>query len=241
MNYIINFKPLIINNVNEEKISEIEYKIVNNISITKEEIKYLLNYIIYMTRYKINPKLDNYENKCDLSQSIIYYYFKQLNCNMKLCMTQNVITNNVIGHSFLITTLLVDNKKENYLIDPTYIQFFTKEKCNNNRYFINPNHPHNILLTPDPGYFIKQEDIPHIKSLINQGYEKLTEDIARIYGDSFYNTKVGEIDRKIKTIPGKIYINAFIKGKENISKTIIELEKNNLIIEPLYINKKRIK
>ena len=53
-------------------------------------------------------------------------------------MTQNVITNNIIGHSFLVISFSVNNKKEIYLIDPTYVQFFKKEKCNDNRYFINP-------------------------------------------------------------------------------------------------------
>lgn len=241
MNYIIDFNPIVINNVNEEKISEIEYKIINNISISKEEIKYLLDYIIYLTRYKINSNLDNYENKCDLSQSMIYYYFQQLNCNIYPCMTQNVITSNIIGHSFLVISLLVDDKIENYLLDPTYIQFFTKEKCNNNKYFLNPNPPYNILITPDPGYFIKQEDLLIINNLINQGYETLTEDIARIYGDSFYNTKTGELEKNFKSIPGNIYINAFLKGKESISKTITELEESNLLIEPIYTDKKRIK
>lgn len=241
MAYIIDFKPTIIKNINKEKISEIEYKIINRISINKEEVKYLLDYIIYLTRCKINSNLDNYEYKCDLAQSMLYYYFQKLNCNVSLCMTQNVITNNIIGHSFLVINLLMDNQSTNYLIDPTYIQFFTKEKCNDNKYFINPNYPHNVLITPDPGYFIKKEDISKIKSLINQGYEVLTEDIARIYGDSFYNTKTGEFDKNFKSIPGNIYINAFLKGKENISKTLEELEESNLNIEPIYIDKKRIK
>lgn len=241
MNYIIDFKPIVINDIDEEKISEIEYKITNNIFISKEEVKYLLDYVIYLTRYKINSNLDNYENKCDLAQSMLYYYFKELNCNIYPCMTQNVITNNIIGHSFLIINLLVNNQKVNYLVDPTYIQFFTKEKCSDNKYFINHNPPYNILITPDPGYFIKKEDIQLIKDLINKGYETLTEDIARIYGDSFYNTKTGESDKNFKSISGNIYINAFLKGKENISKTIIELEENNLIIAPIYKDKKRIK
>ena len=63
MDYIIDFKPTIIKNIDKEKISEIEYKIINRISITKEEVKYLLDYIIYLTRYKINSNLDNYEYK----------------------------------------------------------------------------------------------------------------------------------------------------------------------------------
>lgn len=241
MDYIIDFKPPIIKNINKEKISEIEYKIINRISITKEEAKYLLDYIIYLTRYKINSNLDNYDYKCDLAQSMLYYYFQKLNCNVSSCMTQNVITNNIIGHSFLVINLSVDNQSTIYLIDPTYIQFFTKEKCSDFKYFINPNYPYNILITPDPGYFIKKEDISKISNLINQGYEVLTEDIARIYGDSFYNTKTGEFDKNFKSIPGNIYINAFLKGKENISKTLEELEESNLNIELIYIDKKRIK
>jgi len=232
MNYIINFNPYINNNIDIEYLSTIETKILNNESITNKELIYFLNTIIYLTRLKLNNNLDNFDNKCDLAQSILYYYFKNLNCNIHPSMTQNVITNNIIGHSFLTLELNVDNKLKYYLLDPTYIQFFKTDKCRTENYYISPNYPDYILLTPNPGFFIHQNMKEQAKKLLDNGYIELTEEIAKMYGDSFYNTKTGTNPKNLTfmSIPGEIYINSFLKGKEPLSKTEEELINLNLNI-----------
>lgn len=232
MEYIYNYTPYTTINIDFYYLSNIENKIKNNISISNEEATNFLNLIVFLTRQNINPNLDNYDNKCDLAQSMLYYYFKNLNCNIYPSMTQNVITNNIIGHSFLTLELLVNNKKIYYLLDPTYIQFFKKDKCTKNNYYISPKFPDYVLLTPDPGYFIKQEMKDKCTFLLNHGYIELTEETAKMYGDSFYNTKTGTNPNTLKyeSIPGEIYINAFIKGKEALSKTEEELINSNLHI-----------
>lgn len=234
MNYIINFNPYTTNNIDIYYLSNIENKIKNKESLSAEETNDLLNIIIYLTRQKINSNLDNYDNKCDLSQSILYYYFKNLNCNIYPSMTQNVITNNIVGHSFLTLELLVDNKIKYYLLDPTYIQFFKKDKCSIDNYYISPKYPDYILLTPDPGFFIKDEMKEQAIFLLNHGFIELTEETAKMYGDSFYNTKTGTNPNNLtfNSIPGEIYINSFLKGKESLSKTKAELTNENLNIQP---------
>lgn len=235
MEYIINFNPHTITNINIYYLSNIENKIKNKISLTTEETNNLLNIIIFITRKNINPNFDNYDNKCDLAQSILYYYFKNLDCNIYPSMTQNSITNNIIGHSFLTLELNVNNQKKYYLLDPTYIQFFKKNKCTKENYYISPKFPDYIILTPDPGYFIKEEMKDACTHLLNYGYIELNEETAKMYGDSFYNTKSGTNPKTLKfeTIPGKIYISSFIKGKEPISKTEEELINHNLHICPI--------
>ena len=230
--YIIDFNPQIINNIDIMYLSIIEQKINSKESITNEEVTTLLDTINYIVRYKINPNLDNYDYKCDLAQSILYHYLKKLNCNPHTCMTQNVITNNIIGHSFITIQIIVDNKIKTYLIDPTYIQFFKKDKCTKDNYFISQQYNNYILLTPDPGYFINKSMNNEINFLLNHGYIELTEQTARIYGDSFLNTKTGININLLnyQTIPGEIYINSFLKGNEPISKTEEELINMNLYI-----------
>lgn len=240
MNYITNFTPHIPNYIDEEYLSTIELKCINKESLSKEEINYLLSTIIYIVRYKINKNLDNYDYKCDLAQSILYYYFKNLNCNIYPSTTQNAITSSIIGHSFLTLEITVDNQTKYYLLDPTYIQFFKQSNCNKEKYYINPKYPDHILLTPDPGFFIQESMKQQCILLLNNGFIELTEDIAKMYGDSFYNTKTGTDPKTLtfQSIPGDIYLKSFIKGKEKLSKTTEELLEQNLYIKPFYLKQK---
>lgn len=203
-------------------------------SITSKEANDFLSIVIYLTRYKINPNIDNYDNKCDLAQSILYYYLNNLDCEVHPLTTQNTITNNIVGHSFLTLKLQVDNQIHSYLIDPTYIQFFKKEKCNKDNYYINPKYPDYILLTPDPGFFIKEEMKENAIFLLNHGYILLNETTAQMYGDSFYNTKTGTNPSNLKyqTIPGFVYLNAFTKGHVKLSNKEEALIAKNLSITP---------
>lgn len=182
----------------------------------------------------MNPKLDNYDNLCDLAQSILHYYFKNLSCTCHPLTTQEIITNNIVGHSFLTVELLVENQKTYYLIDPTYIQFFKEEKCKESNYYINPKFPDYILLTPDPGFFIKKGEKEQAEFLLTYGYLPLTEEFARMYGDSFYNTKTGTNPKHLQylSIPGEVYINAFTKGNTPLSKTENDLISKNLNLVP---------
>lgn len=233
MNYIMNFNPVNINDINITYYAEIENKIINKESLSQSEVKDFLDVINYIVRLKINPNLDNYDNKCDLAISILYHYLKKLNCSIFSSTTHTSITNNIIGHSFLTLQLLVDGEIKNYLIDPTYIQFFKKDKCTDSNYYTSPMYRDIILLTPDPGFFIKDEMKKHCTSLLNHGYIELTEESARMYGDSFYNTKTGVSysNKKYQTIPGSVYVNAFMKSSEPVSKTEEELKILNINID----------
>lgn len=243
MNYIIEFNPHIEKNIDYNYLSNIKFKISNKISISNEELSYFLNTIIYLTRYKINPNLDNYDFKCDLAQSMLYYYLKYLNCNIHPLTTQKSITDNITGHNFLTIELLVNNELKHYLLDPTYIQFFKKEKCTKDAYFIHPTYKDYILLTPDPGFFIQENMKESAQFLLNHGYIELNENTAKMYGDSFYNTKTGINPNPhiFKSIPGFIYLNSFTQGFTPLSKTEQELIDTNLYITDYNISKEKSK
>lgn len=222
MNYIIDSNPNKLE-INYDFISNIEKNIEENIPLTKEETNYFLDYLVYATRTKLTNDLDNYsfEWKCDTAISIIGNYLNSLNVQYNVCDSQKVITQGITGHTFMIVKLNTEDGIINYLVDPTYRQFFIKDNCTKEKYvLINGMY----IITPSPGYFIKNEDKNIIKTFLQKGYSVLDHNIARIYGDSFYNTKVGMNDTPFRSIPGSIYINSFLKGNSTLSKTEDELQ-----------------
>ncbi len=226
MKYIIESTPKTVN-TDPQVIEMLEQKILSKEPLTEEEINIFLDYICYQTRCKFTDDVSNFsfQFKCDKAQAIITHYLNSLEVETHPCMTQNVITKDIEGHSFLIAIFNVNGTTVPYLIDPTYRQFFIDDK---KEYIIYNNQ---ILRTPSPGYFIKKEDKKEIQKLLINGYHILDEKIARIYGDSFYNTKTGYKSRDFQSISGSIYINSFLKGNEPLSKTENELDDEGLSLK----------
>lgn len=217
---------------------KIEYKISKNMPITNEELDYFLGYVVYITRSKIFSGSEYFENKCDLAQSIICHYFNDIGVINHPNMTINSITDYIIGHSFVVATFNILGNMTNYLIDPTYIQFFKKENCNINRYIgINGF----FVRTPDPGYYIKEEDRSFINEFNYYGFGELTDRLAKVYGDSFYNTMTMVDNMDFKEISGFVYINSFLKGKEKLSIAKAELIDNGYYLDFNSENERKVK
>lgn len=232
MDYIVNFNPIIIEDTNYEILADIEEKINRKISINEEEASCFLDNLCYIARKKVNEDLNDYNLKCDTFQTMFYYYFKKLNCEIINCMTQNVITDNIVGHSFSLLKIIIDGNEKLILLDPSYIQFFIKNRASKENYVMALDRINFAILTPDPGYFIKKDDMQKVNILLSKGYIELNEDFAQIYGDSFLNTKRGYNDINVyKTIPGKVYLNSFLKGNEKIQNSEAALEELGLNLE----------
>lgn len=233
MNYIVDFNPVVMENIDYDYLKEIESKVKEKDSLTVEKITYFLDAISYITRFKINPDMDNYDYGCDLAQSILCHYLNNLNCEVYPVMTRSVMDGDITGHSFLCARFLVENKEELYLLDPTYIQFFKEENCNKNKYFVSEKYDNKVLITPDPGYFIRESQKENVKFLLDHGYSILNEEIAKMYGDSFINTRRGVKveDCDYVSLPGKFYIDSFLKGNEVLSKTEEDLIREGLVID----------
>ena len=235
MEYIVNYEPFIPNEIDLEQLINIENKIKNKESITSEEVHIFLNNLVYLVRYKINADLSDYTFKCDLAQSMLYHYLKDIGCNVMADDTQRAIIENIEGHSFVVLELNVQGTNAMILLDPTYIQFFKSQECSKENYMIINNM---VIKTPKPGYFIQEIDKNTIEQFLRRGYMVLNESTAQIYGNSFYNTKVAYyLDENnkytFKSIPGSIYINAFVKGNSPISKSKEELQEQGLSIESI--------
>lgn len=112
----------------------------------------------------------------------------------------------------------IQNQK--FLLDPTFRQFFLKNNCQENRFFNKPVGK----VAPDVGYFMQTDNLVKLgvdtqtainteilaKNIIEKGYFPLTEENAKIYGDSFVRASQ---DFEFQTLPinktGEDYIKNF--------------------------------
>ena len=235
MDKIIDFK-LNEEIANQETISQIEELCKNNELLTVDDINSLLGNLSYLVRKKIadyegvNMMEYSYSYKCDLAQSMICYYLNNLGIKANPVNTNEVI-NGVCGHSLVVASFNTESGEKTFLVDPTYIQFFDKEKCSPSKFVILQDR---VCISPDPGYFIVENGCEEtVKPLLENGYIELTEEVAKAYGDSFFQTKQGTSFDQIKSnvATGLDYIRWFKNYKSNLSKTEEELNNMDLLIK----------
>ena len=242
MDQIFDVKINIMDNVDLDIINSIEEKCFKGESLSQNELDYYLNYVIYQTREILalnkQKELNDYsfDFMCDTAQSIIARYFDKLNIAYKPVETGKAITNDILGHSFLLADFTVDGEDKTYILDPTYNQFFGVDKCSENNFKIINGI---VVQTPDLGYFALKEDENNqnvIKNLIRCGYMELTEDNAKIYGDLFYKTKTGNINyfNSKLGMSGDIYIKGFRNSDARLTYSADELLKMGLDLKTVY-------
>lgn len=215
--YIIDYNPKNIKNIDFDLLGQIEYKLLNKESLTEEELTYFLTVLSYRVRLSLSNNIFSpCLNMCDKAQSIICDYLNKLDVRNHPCMTINAIVSDIVGHSFVTAHFSVNGVEKIYLVDPTYQQFLLKEDCSEDKFFY---HENQFLIKPAPGYYIKSENYSAVSEFISRGYNELTREFAEIYGDSFYNTKLGRVPGvfEYKSMTGNIYIKTFTKGNEQLS------------------------
>ena len=219
-----------------DRIPEIEELCKKGISISVEEVELLLENLSYVVRKKIaeyeNKDMDDYSYsyKCDLTQSMISYYLKDLNIKVNPVNTNEVIAD-VCGHSLIIANFKTASGEKIYLIDPTYIQFFSKENYDISKFVIVKN---KVCIAPDPGFFVVNSNNTNLlMPLLTDGYIEFTEEVAKAYGDSFFQTKQGISPDQIKynVASGSKYIKWFQSYTSQLSKSKEELSNMDLLIE----------
>ena len=218
-----------------DNILKIEEMCKNGVPLSMEDIGTLLGNLSYVVRKKIadyegtNMSDFSFSYKCDLAQSIIFYYLDSIGVNVNPVNTNEVI-NGVVGHSFVIASFDTIVGEKPFLIDPTYIQFFNRDNCDASKFVVLKDQ---VCISPDPGFFIVENHAEEtIKPLLENGYIELTEEVAKAYGDSFFQTKQGTNYNQIKknTTSGSNYIRWFKSYTSNLSKTEDELRSMELLI-----------
>lgn len=114
---IFGFKINIMDNIDWDLIKNIEYKCQNGMTLSSSEAKYYLSYVCFMTREKLSIQSKktisscDFLNQCDLAQAIIINYFKSLNVECYPINTQKAITDEIVGHSFVLVALPTEKEK----------------------------------------------------------------------------------------------------------------------------------
>ena len=201
------------------QITRLKSKLLNKEKLSESEITSLLEYVVSTTRKELmlsDPNIDirtsPLTNKCDTASGIASQLPEELGIDTRYLKTQKVISDSVSGHDFLVANI----QNDPYLIDLTYRQFFLKEQCQKERF-----RSQNGLtyLSPDPGYYYEVNPEHQIvaKTIIENGYIKLDESVAKIYCDSFYITRRGYITDFSNTsnISGSVYLSSLINPKNN--------------------------
>ncbi len=230
MEYILNTNPLVMNNINYEEIKQIESKIKNKEPLTEEEADYFLDFVVYATRCKVVKDFsETFEYKCDLAQSIMTYYLRSLGIETHPNSTQATIAPEVEGHNFNVVRLNVLGEDKDYLVDATYRQFFLKDNCQDSKFVT---YQGLILVSAHPGYFIKKEDYALVEDFLKHGYMEMNGKNAKVYGDSFFQTKtmIRKEDIPNYQLPGSSYMKLFLRGNEHLSKSEEELKSAGLLI-----------
>jgi hypothetical protein len=205
--YIINFNPnfLFKNTISKKTVQTVEEKLQLAISIAFRNLSSIVN--LDIQKYPLT-------NKCDLVRNELGEILNNWQMNVTFLETQEILGDDVIGHSILLVTDYNTGKK--YLADPTYSQFFLKDKCSKANLFIKNEM---VLLAPDPGYYYlnNPDKIWFAKSLLENGYFELTEKNIKIYFDSFYKTRRGRSAyNDLSTTPIEISGNMYLNFLENV-------------------------
>lgn len=159
--------------------------------ISLEESEILIDFIIYKARMYLsslgidllNHSLNGF---CELCQALTLMPFEK----MGLFVTKNKAKGTFgypKNHSFgTVTFPILENKNiylQPFLIDITYRQFFTTNRCNEGRYYAKDENT-GLDATPDPGYFMLDKDFA--RKLMRDGYIILNKESAEKYGRPFY-------------------------------------------------------
>lgn len=184
----------------------------NDDKLNDDEIKAILEYIVYHTINKLVVNATNIIDNplvgmCINSTNFILRNFgnKFDTVDMYPLSVENIF-NSKIGHHFVIAIFPTKNGNKPYIIDPTYRQFCLLSYCNKNRIY----HYEPYVM---PGYFVKDQD--PILFLLKNGYLESNEYTAKIYGDSFVLATESILKNEIildSNYTGKQYIKSFING-----------------------------
>lgn len=225
--YIINQEPerFILN---KEELNKAISDLENNKELTQDEIETLLQASVENARngfanLGIDVKTNSLNGFCELGQALSLMPLE----NIGLKVTKNSAKgsfNYPFNHAFgTVTFPYQGNKEKIYLIDTTFRQFFTTNRCNIGRYHQEEENT-GKKVAPDPGFFI--EDKEFAKDLMSNGYIELTKENATKYGEAFYKAS---IPLNNKTNNSKIdYYQNILNNNENYKIKDDELEGMNV-------------
>jgi len=239
--FIIDTEPVLKKYTDIElmRIASIEEKLMNILEdnirnkrlingLREEEADKLLEWVIQNTRQQLNDDGNISKNSllgyCGIAQSIIVATLKGMALRPNISNVNPTITRKGYRHAFVTVAIPVKRdsniKNKLYLIDATYRQFFLRDEVTTFHGEYIKDKKYGNKVAPLAGYWaIKMPNgIKFSEELLSKGFIELTEENAKIYGDSF----VLEIKKRADytKVPSKKEMITGIRGREYIENMI---------------------
>ena len=205
--FTLNTKPYIrtYSFIEQSKIADKEYKLLQVIDKNKNSDKLvdgiktkdaetLLEWVVQNAREGLKGDEDIYEDSlqgcCGLGQAITGFTLKNMGLDPNICNARECFDGSA-GHGFVTVKMPIKQddgtlSEKRYLVDATYRQFFLRESGGVVNEFIKDKRYGNKVVA-NAGYYTLQMDggEEFADELLSEGYIELTEENAKIYGDSF--------------------------------------------------------
>ena len=147
--------------IDENRLDDAIDSLKKGNDLTNEEIEILLQASVMNARrgfetLGIDTKNNSLNGFCELGQALSLMPLE----NIGLEVTKNSATGSFdypFNHAFGTVTFPYNGATKTYLIDTTYRQFFTTNRCNEGRYYQEEENT-GLKVAPDPGYFVEDKD-----------------------------------------------------------------------------------
>ena len=223
-----------------EEVLQLRKEGKNDVGIEEEDANNILKWSVLNARKEYSKNYNLLEGSlrgfCGYGQALSLIPLQDLGLD---------ITINNVGEAFSISkrhafgtvifpinTIDGNGKKvvinKQYLVDTTCRQFFNVAECNLGAYYCGDSRFQGQI-SPAPGYFMIQSDKGKslATELLRDGYISLTEENAKIYGDSFVAStyglnKIHLLKGKFDTTKGRDYIVDILSKQEDFDYTLEE-------------------
>lgn len=211
----------------EEKIKKVveSNKEGKEQGITEQEAEEILKWTVQNARNELDKKEDIQKESllgfCGFGQAITAQTLRNMGLNPNVCNVNPIIGENLGRHAFISINIPIKTQEKVeekiYLIDTTFKQFFLRAEVTNSRGEFIKDKKFGNKVAPLAGYWLlkMQGGKELAEEILSKGYVELTEENAKLYGDSF---RLEEKERKNPTsIPKKNELSTGIDGKQYIN------------------------
>lgn len=193
--------------------------------ITEQEAEEILKWTVQNARNELAKKGDIQKESllgfCGLGQAITAQTLRNMGLNPNVCNVKPTIGENLGRHAFVSINIPIKTQEKveekMYLVDTTFKQFFLRDEVTNSRGEFIKDKKFGNKVAPIAGYWLlrMQGGKELAEEILSKGYVELTEENAKLYGDSF---RLEEKERKNPTIvPKKNELITGIDGKQYIN------------------------
>ena len=160
---------------------EIERKILNNMSLTDDEVDKFLSFICNQIRDKnqiYNPMDNNCKVCYETSEDFGRLMLMRFGCDVEILDIKKILQI-PLTHYANIISFNVNGYKKTYLVDMTYSQFF------GDTITLDGDKKHGQIVVPTQNTFGKIKKELFVQQLRKNGFIELNESILRQYIDAF--------------------------------------------------------